>query len=735
MTGFFKRSVFLTVIAAVLFITTVPAQAVDMKLGPYVQFTDPHTAVVRWETATAEDSIVVYGDSPITLDARVEDATAKTVHEVTLSDVYIKEKYFYRVGYDDSGDQLTDVFWFDNAKNFTGVDVSAASDPYSPDSYTTLYQNAAAHIVAETGITKGICLVYGCGEGRLAFEIAKLTDLTVVGVDDNLTKINTAAEKLMQAGVYGNRVIVRHVSTLGTLPFTKYMANLVVSDRMITDGSCPGDVGEMFRVLRPSGGVAFLGQPSGCPNPLTQTALESWLSAGSLTYTTTSDSNGLWSKVVKPEVTGTGWWTQQYGGAHNNGNSNDTLEGATGKNDFDLQWISWPDSDTQVDRMVRAHSPVANNGRMMHLGFNRVMTLDSYNGTMLWTLEIPQLMRLNIPRDASFICADDDCMYLAVKDNCWRLDGDTGIRSLTHRLNDPGHDWGCVFRYGDKLYGSAVIENAFHTTWWGTSAWFDATSGDQTAQICSKYIFADNLAGSRVWTYDSADADKGVIINSTICLGGGRIYFVESRDPDVESYSSGRVGIADLWNNQYLVALNADTGAIIYQQPISASVADGTVIFYLLYTNETLLLAASDTQYHLYKFNAVDGVEVTTNWPKSFAWASNNHGHHMDRPAVMGDNVYYSTQAYNISTGTSVSAGTNGHCGIVAGTANALLSREGNINMWHKTAGSSNWANIRPNCWLSTIGSGGMILAPDGGGGCDCYGWFHTSVAFVKSGP
>ena len=68
------------------------------------------------------------------------------------------------------------------------------------------------------------------------------------------------------------------------------------------------------------------------------------------------------------------------------------------------------------------------------------MALDSYNGFFLWSLEIPHLRRLNLPRDASNMCADDDSLYLAVKDACWQLDGDTGLRTQTHKLGRPGHD-------------------------------------------------------------------------------------------------------------------------------------------------------------------------------------------------------------------------------------------------------------------------------------------------------
>ena len=77
----------------------------DIEVGPYVQFSGPHTAVVRWDTSTPRDSIVEYGTSPGGLTSRIEDAVLKTIHEITIKDVYLKDKYFFHVGYSDGGDQ------------------------------------------------------------------------------------------------------------------------------------------------------------------------------------------------------------------------------------------------------------------------------------------------------------------------------------------------------------------------------------------------------------------------------------------------------------------------------------------------------------------------------------------------------------------------------------------------------------------------------------------------------
>jgi SAM-dependent methyltransferase len=417
------------------------SSTVQIDVGPYVQFASPHTAVVRWDTSAPADSIVEYGLSESTLDSRVHIPDAASVHEIVLDDIHIKDKYFYRVGYTDGDEeQFTDVFWFDNNINYSRIDVSDAASPYEIDSLTPLYEQAAEHIVTQTGITKGICLVYGCGEGRLAFELAKRTDMMIVGVDTDSAKIDTAAQKLIEANVYGARVTVRHVTSLDNLPFTKYIANLIVSDHIIASGQCIGSAEEMFRILRPSGGVAYLGQPPDCPVPLIKDDLESWLDTAGLAYTIENDSSGLWAKVVRPDLPGAGWWSHAYGGPDAAGNSNDSLQGGRGTGDFDLQWVSWPGADAKVDRQVRAQSPISKNGRMVYRGFNRLITLDTYNGSIMWSLEVPGLNRFNIPRDSGWFCIDDDSVYVAVDDDCWQLDGDTGLRTLTHKLNDPGFD-------------------------------------------------------------------------------------------------------------------------------------------------------------------------------------------------------------------------------------------------------------------------------------------------------
>ena len=64
---------------------------------------------------------------------------------------------------------------------------------------------------------------------------------------------------LANAGLLG-RVTVHHIPS-GELPYPKYFANLVVSDKAVVSRDFPTDWSEIQRVLRPYGGVAMLGGP------------------------------------------------------------------------------------------------------------------------------------------------------------------------------------------------------------------------------------------------------------------------------------------------------------------------------------------------------------------------------------------------------------------------------------------------------------------------------------------
>ncbi|MHC4406252.1 MAG: outer membrane protein assembly factor BamB family protein, partial [Planctomycetota bacterium] len=712
-------------------------RTLDPALGPYLQFVSQSTAHVFWETEQPCPSMVEFGPTRL-LGHRVEDPTAKAVHRVTLTGLRPGQVYYYRIGHiDREGEAVSKVYRFDTALNYTLPDWPGHPSAYADDVRARRNAKTAERIIAETGITKGYCLVLGCREGQLAYELARRSELRITCVDNDPARLGRIAERLMKAGIYGWRVSVRRVASWDKLPFTKYFANLIVSESVATTGECPAGAGEVFRVLRPGGGVAYLGPFRDADGQLRPGEIERWFQTTPLMPAVAEDADGLWVKTVRRPLDGAGQWTHQYGHPDNSANSRDDLRGATETGHLQVQWLGRPGADFGADRNPRMPAPLSVSGRLFHQGLDRMVALDAYNGTVLWSLEVPGLLRVNMPRDASAWCADEDYLYVAVRDKCWRLDAQTGDRSSTYPViekPDGKHDlhWGYVATSHGKLYGSAVRQGAAYTNIWGGGGegWYDGTSGPTTFKVSSDLLFAlEPESGKTVWTYENA-----AVINTTIAIGGGRVYFVECRHPQVTDQDSGRLGLPELWNDQHLVALDADSGERLWEESIDT--ADGIVVFYLSYGGERLFVTSSAAgKYDLYAFDARNGSSL---WHANHAWTADNHGGHMQHPVVMGETVYLEPCGYHVVDGRRITEkmGRHGGCATYVGTAGGLIHRGagGRIAMWDVNSGKSTfWDSLRPSCWLSTVAAGGMVLSPEGGGGCSCANWLQTSLGFVKS--
>ena len=194
---------------------------------------------------------------------------------------------------------------------------------YPKDDLTAVYGEAARRIVEQTGIKKGYCLDLGCGDGRLAYELAKLTDLKIIGVEEDAGKVAAARKALDAAGLYG-RVVVHH-GALNKLPYGKYLFNLIVSGETIATRELPGTAGEVFRVLRPCGGVVYIGQPEGVDNKLRRSRIRWWLKEAPTDRWEIKQDNGIWVTTRRGPLPDSGQWTHQYADAGNSSFSGDKL--------------------------------------------------------------------------------------------------------------------------------------------------------------------------------------------------------------------------------------------------------------------------------------------------------------------------------------------------------------------------------------------------------------------------
>ncbi len=703
------------------------------RVPPHARFLTPDSAVVAWETDEPSESLLEFGISE-QFDQQVLDPGAKTSHQLTIRGLQPKALYQYRIRTSPSpaASQVTEAFELDNALNYSVVPVPDANQPYANATAGRQYDQMAEQILATTGVTRGYCLVLDCNEGQLAYELARRSELTIVGVDTDADQIARARSTLSKAGVYGSRITLHHVDSLDRLPYPQSFANLIVSEDSPAAGTLPGTAASLIPHLQPATGVACFGPFSPTAQPEIKDRITKWLSGIKATGDFVTTGAAGWAQIKRVPPADTGSWTQEYGDAGNTANSGEGLQGATRTDRLQVQWLGRPGADFGIDRNPRMPAPLAVNGRLFHQGLNRIAALDSYNGAMLWSLEIPALRRVNMPRDAGNWCADPGHLFVAIKDRCWVIAAGSGELRDTFSLADSSwrdsHEWGYVARAGDLVYGSSVKTGSVYTDFWGRESWYDGTSGPGTEKICSDDLFARTIGkGELKWRYQN-----GVVINPTIGIADGKMFFVECRNPEVKALATSRIGSPKLWDDQFLVALDAESGAKLWEQPINT--ADGIVVFYLLATGDKVFLASSAAgKYHLYGFSAADGRSL---WTATHDWPHDNHGGHMQHPVVVRNTIFLEPCGYDATTGRRLTddVGRHGGCATYAATSNALIYRGegGRIAMWDMNADAvTSWYNLRPSCWLSTVPANGMVLSPEGGGGCSCGNWLETSIGFA----
>ena len=621
--------------------------------------------------------------------------------------------------------------------------------PYPEDDLTQLYERAAKQIIdtayplgEDEPVKKGYCLVLSCGEGRLAYELAKRTDLQIVGVEEDAKKVAAARAALDKTGLYGVRVTVHHGS-LDDLPYTSYFANVVACDQTVASGKLPPSSAEVCRVLRPYGGMACIGRPEddgGRSPKLRESTLKQWLDKAPVSDSELVEENGLWGVIRRGSVPGGGEWTQLYANPAHTACSKDELRGPT-----EVQWFGEPGPRRIIDRHHRPMSPLFKNGRVFVPANDRIIALDAYNGTGLWDLHVPNSRRVGIIKNCGYMLAVDDYVYIAVEDECWAVDVANGAHMLTlnlPQLSDDPHDWGYLDQVGDQLFGSGQKQGASFKNL--SKATVNMIEGDFRPVIVSDYLFSvDRHTGKKLWTYRN-----GTIMNNAIAVYDGRMYFIESRNKKTFDDDDGRVGVHVFCKSDtYLVALDISTGKKVYETPFEFPFQH---IMFLNVAENTLLATGSYNRddriyYGLFAFHADTGAPK---WENNYLGTDirghnpgpigGSHGEQWQHPVIVGTTIYSRPYSFDLLTGKrgEYVAYRGGHgCGGLTGSAHYLYGRGDNPRMYpldvDKTSGIKLTHITRPGCWLNIIAVGGVIVIPESSSGCTCSYPMQTSIAFV----
>lgn len=696
----------------------------EITVGPHVEFVSRTAATVRWETSQPTSSLIAYGiDKQLT--QQVKDSGATRVHQLTIDPIRPNSIYSFQIrGTANNASFAGKTHTFDSHFNYTLPTITESKSPYPVDELTALYESTAERILQQSGITAGYCLVLGVEQGRLAYELAKRSRLKIVAVDPNQANVSATRAALGDTEYYGQRISVRH-GEVADLPYGEYMANLIVSDTLLIHGKLEADPAEVYRVLRPSGGVAYLGQAGKKSLTVSRESLKRWLSEDPNDESKIDDVDGLFAVVRRGELAGAGEWTHQYGHADNSSCSRDFLV----RGQMNVLWWGRPGPRPMPDRGPRNPAPLSAGGRLYVQGDRVLFGLDAYNGTVLWSKQTPVVRRANMPRDCSNMVAAHDAVYVAERDHVLTIDGQTGavsrIITIPERLDGADLDWGYLGCVGDTLLGSTVKQGAAYLGDFGE--WYNDNVPQAIAKVTSESLFAlDREDGSQRWDYRG-----GVIVNSTLTVSDENVYFVESRNPQALNSSSGRL-IEEIHSQQFLVALDLKTGEKKWEQ--KTDLKDALRIMYLVHADNTLTVTgASEDNYHIWAFNTEDGKPL---WQDTFPIHRKDHGKAMQHPVAVGGTLYCELRGYNIRTGKveRTDVPERRGCGTMAASNYAFFFRDHFHGMWDlETNTRTEFQGIRGGCWLGQIPAGGLMLAPETSAGCSCTHSIQISVGYIPA--
>jgi outer membrane protein assembly factor BamB len=606
--------------------------------------------------------------------------------------------------------------------------------------------------------------VVGSEQGRLAYELAKRSELTIVGIEPDEQKVAAARMALSAAGLYGHRVMVEQ-GNLGDVPYSNYFANLIVSDQFVLTGKPAFDPRLYARMLKPVGGTICWGRPTSAPGEtISSAALTSLLEAAGIKDHSTIKVDGTWGMLVRGKLPGAGSWSHQYGDAGNTASSKDTLV----KGGLGVLWFGDPGPNTMVNRHEGAVGPLSINSRMFVQGENKVMAYDAYNGLLLWEYQNEQAIRTGVFNNVNpgNVAASDDALFMFDGDACHELDAVTGKLRRLHKLpaeiDGTAYQWGYVAYQNGMLFGTATVRQELAAQM--------KRRGRKTDDLTDTIFAIDVTTGKHAWSYRGKN-----ISHHTVAVGPDAVYFIDSsltsemRDsllkqdktalkklsPEEAKQAEERMKRIDI---RMAVSIDAKSGKRNWSLPVDVTdcseIGIGGGKLSLIFDQGTLLLCGANANGHywpqfvagefsrrrLVALSAKDG---------GVMWAKDANYRH--RPIIVGDRVIAEPWAFNLYNGeqqTRLNVATNEvepwsimrtghHCGMITGCANMLFFRSGFTGYYDLASdtGAQHFAGHRLGCWINSIPANGLVMIPEAGAGCVCMFSIESTVVLEPREP
>ncbi len=658
-----------------------------------VRFLSPDSAEVVWESSLPGESSVAYGPTR-KLGKVVASETSANFHRVVLNELQPGQNYHYRIGLKQDGRRrLSPIYELDGRMNYSPPTIDEPTNaPAGMD-----------QVIASLNQPGGYAIIIG---NELALQwgraLAARSTMSVVAACDSDEAVGQLRKIWYDQGDYGIRLSAQLEQQI-----PEQLANLVIGSSAALQRAGPW--------LSASGVLVSTDKPA-------EDSDWTWHSHGDMVWM------GRRSKPAQLTE-----WGHQYGSSANGSYVGETLGGIDDTDQLAVRWLGRPGADFGIDRNPRMPAPLAVGGRLFHQGMNRMIALDAFNGAVLWSLEMPDLRRVNIPRDCSNWCADRKHLFAVTGDCVWRIDAATGQMIETVQMPETPQgefDWGYVGVTDDAIIGTAVKAGSAYQAYWSKGAWYDGQGDAATAKVCGSAIFSiDKKYGTVRW---SRQVDA--VVHSTIAVTADRMYFVEVDDSELAKRKTGKLSNKQIWPSASIVCLDLKTGEQIWNQPVPQQ-ADSQVIAFGIANDRQFVFESSAN--NEFQFVSLDAKTGQQQWQQSSKWPSDNHGAHMQHAVLMNGKIFVQPSILDAATGKLLKTDTLGKrrgCATPIGAGNSIIYRGGSgpVSLWSLAKEEpSEFARLRPSCWLSTIPAQGMLFSPEAGGGCSCGGWMECSIGFA----
>ncbi|PCJ62259.1 MAG: hypothetical protein COA79_04140 [Planctomycetota bacterium] len=578
-------------------------------------------------------------------------------------------------------------------------------------------------VLKELKIKDGYCVLAGLGNDKLAETLINKTNLSIIAVDSDKSKINSLRHSTDQAGFYGNRMSVHEGDPL-SYPLPPYFANIIIitnlSKRFLYSKS---NLKTLFNSLRPYGGTAFFKV-----SPSDIDKVKALSTKAGLINAEIKASNGWMLLIRKGALPDSAEWSHQYADSSNSIFGKDKLV----KLPLGLLWFGGPPNTNVLPRHGHGPSPQVAGGRVIIEGQNMLRAVDAYTGRLLWELKLKNLgyyyRHTGHHPGANEIGGNyvslQDTIYVAYGKDLLFLEAATGnlLKKINYKENDSDKEsktWGHI----------SVHKNYLITT---TSPITFKIQKDKTAIINknAKYssgseqiIVLNRKTGKILWKRKA----KFNFRHNAICSGDGVLFCIDSFSKSKFNYlrnQEEKIG--------KLLALDIKTGKEIWSSNENIT---GTFLNYSD-KHKVLLQAGSsnrdrardETKTGMIVYQAKDGKVVWQNLKIKYG------GPLIIRHKEIITNGGGGTGIDLLSgKATSFKWKRNYGCNTAISSEHLLTFRSGAAGFYDLTnrGGTGNFGGFKSSCTSNLIPADGILNAPDYTRTCSCAYQLTVSCALV----